>query len=123
MAVLIIFCYNVTMKEKYKKELNKLKKQIVTQYKPEKIILFGSLASGKIKKNSDIDLLVIKNSKKDYWSRAKEIAKIINIDVPADVLNISTKELSDRLALKDFFILDIINNGKVIYETAKSRKR
>jgi predicted nucleotidyltransferase len=111
------------MKEKYKKELNKLKKQIVTQYKPEKIILFGSLASGKIKKNSDIDLLVIKNSKKDYWSRAKEIAKIINIDVPADVLNISTKELSDRLALKDFFILDIINNGKVIYETAKSRKR
>jgi predicted nucleotidyltransferase len=107
------------MEKKYQKELEKLKKQIITKYKPEKIILFGSLAYGKIKKNSDIDLLVIKNSKKDYWTRAREIAKIIDVDVPTDVLNISTKELSDRLALDDFFILDILKNGKTIYEAVK----
>jgi len=36
------------IKQKYQKELNKLSKQIIENYKPEKIILFGSLANGKI---------------------------------------------------------------------------
>jgi predicted nucleotidyltransferase len=42
-------------------------KQIVTnlkKYNPEKIVLFGSYAWGKPKRNSDIDLLIIKNTKK-----------------------------------------------------------
>lgn len=106
-------------KKKYQKELDKLSKQIIEKYKPEKIILFGSLATGKLKKGSDIDLLVIKKTNKDYWQRAEEIAEIlggIRIDVPKDVLNITPKELKYRLSVNDFFIKDIIDNGEVIYE-------
>lgn len=103
-------------KKKYQKELDKLSKQIIEKYKPEKIILFGSLAMGKLRKGSDIDLLVIKKTNKDYWQRAEEIAEIINIDMPCDVLNITPEELKCRLSVNDFFIKDIINNGKVIYE-------
>ena len=103
-------------KQKYQRELNKLSKQIIEKYKPEKIILFGSLASGKIREDSDIDLLVIKDTKKDYWQRAKEIAKIIDIDLPSDVLNITPKELKHRLSINDYFVKDIINYGKIIYE-------
>lgn len=84
--------------------------------------MFGSLARGKVKSTSDIDLLVIKNSKKDYWDRARQIAKIIDVDVPADVINITPSELKARLSLGDFFITDIINNGKTIYERIKTRK-
>jgi len=102
----------------YQRELNKLSKQIIEKYRPEKIILFGSLAAGKLRKGSDIDLLVIKKSDKDYWKRAEEIAKIIDIDVPCDVLNITPKELKYRLSVNDLFIGEIINNGKVIYEKA-----
>ncbi|MEA1936547.1 MAG: nucleotidyltransferase domain-containing protein [Patescibacteria group bacterium] len=105
-------------KEKYQKELDKLSKQIIKKYQPEKIILFGSLAEGNLRKGSDIDLLVIKKSDKDYWERAEEIAEIIDIDVPCDVLNITPKELKNRLAVNDFFIGDIINKGKVVYERA-----
>jgi len=105
-------------KEKYQKELDKLSKQIIEKYQPEKIILFGSLAEGNLRKGSDIDLLVIKKSDKDYWERAEEIAGIIDIDVPCDVLNITPKELKYRLSVNDFFIGDIINKGKVIYEKA-----
>lgn len=105
-----------TLRQEYESEARKLAKQIAAKYKPEKIILFGSLANGKITEDSDIDLLVIKNTKKDYWKRAKEIARIIDIDMPNDVLNISTKELKERISLKDDFVLDIINKGKIIYE-------
>ena len=106
-------------KEKYQKELDKLSKQIIEKYRPEKIILFGSLAEGNLRKGSDIDLLVIKESDKDYWERAEEIAGIlgsIRLDVPKDVLNITPKELKYRLSINDFFIKDIINNGKTTYE-------
>ena len=106
-------------KEKYQKELDKLSKQIIKKYKPEKIILFGSLASGDLRKGSDIDLLVIKESDKDYWQRAEEIAGIlgsVKLNVPKDVLNITPEELKDRLSINDFFIREIINKGKVIYE-------
>jgi len=106
-------------KEKYQKELDKLSKQIIKKYKPEKIILFGSLVDGNLRESSDIDLLVIKESNKDYWDRAEEIAGIlggIRLNVPKDVLNITPKELKYRLSINDFFIKDIIDNGKTIYE-------
>lgn len=112
-------------KKKYQKELKKISKQIIEKYKPEKIILFGSLAKGQLREGSDIDLLVIKETDKDYWQRAKEIADILGdteIDVPKDVLNITPKELRYRLSINDFFIKDIINNGKIIYEKSKSKR-
>lgn len=110
------------IKQKYKKELSKLSKQIIEKYKPEKIILFGGLAAGKINKDSDIDLLVIKKSKKNYWQRADEIARIINIDLPSDILNITPKELDDRLSINDDFLINILKNGKVIYEKQSIKK-
>jgi len=114
----------MTLKQKYQKELKKLSIQIIEKYKPNKIYLFGSVASGKITKDSDIDLLVVKNTKKDYWQRARELSKVVSniIDVPKDVLNISSKELENRLSAEDFFIKDIINNGKLIYEKNGSKQ-
>jgi predicted nucleotidyltransferase len=103
-------------KQKYQKELNKLSKQIIDKYRPEKIILFGSLADGKIRSGSDIDLLVVKRTKKDYWRRADEISKIIDIDLPKDIIVMTPNEVKWRLSLEDPFIEDIINNGKIIYE-------
>ncbi|GAW31297.1 MULTISPECIES: nucleotidyltransferase domain-containing protein [Carboxydocella] len=40
-------------------EIERLKRQIIEKYSPEAIILFGSCAKGRIRKNSDIDLCVI----------------------------------------------------------------
>jgi predicted nucleotidyltransferase len=45
-------------------EAKKLSKKIAKRYNPEKIILFGSSVIGKDSKESDIDLLIIKNSEK-----------------------------------------------------------
>lgn len=45
-----------------RKEIKDIKNTLVKNYKPEKIIIFGSYADGKINKNSDIDILIIKNT-------------------------------------------------------------
>jgi len=100
----------------HQKELNKIVKQIKEKYKPEKIILFGSFAWGKPEKSSDVDLLVVKNTKKDPLQRAYEIRKIIDPIFPFDILVFNSQEIKKRLKMGDFFIEKIINQGKVLYE-------
>jgi uncharacterized protein len=41
--------------------------RVVKASQPEKIILFGSAARGEMGPDSDLDLLVIKGGKYDYW--------------------------------------------------------
>ena len=51
------------MKEALEKELHRIVATLIEKYKPEKIILFGSLATSKIHEWSDIDILIIKETK------------------------------------------------------------
>jgi predicted nucleotidyltransferase len=50
------------LSKEVKKKLDKMVKKIVQAYKPEKIILFGSYAYGDPNRDSDLDLLIIKET-------------------------------------------------------------
>ncbi|MFH1187682.1 MAG: nucleotidyltransferase domain-containing protein [bacterium] len=100
------------------KELQKLKiitKKIVKNYAPEKIILFGSYAWGETTKDSDFDLFIIKEDKKDFLTEQQKIRKIIDGEIAADILVHTQKEVDERIDLGDFFFADIINKGKYLY--------
>lgn len=100
----------------YQKEIRKITRQIVEKYKPEKIILFGSFAWGKPTKDSDVDLLIVKKTKKRFLARQMEVGRIINGELPVDTLIRTPSELEKRLDLGDFFYRDIIKKGRYIYE-------
>ncbi|MCK4244861.1 MAG: nucleotidyltransferase domain-containing protein, partial [Candidatus Omnitrophica bacterium] len=59
------------MKVNLQKEIEKITEQIIKEYKPERIILFGSAVSGRLMPGSDIDLLVVKETKRNPWARTK----------------------------------------------------
>lgn len=98
--------------EEIKLIINRLKKG----YRPEKIILFGSFAHGKINESSDIDLLIVKNTSKNPWERQKEADKFIDHKFPVDFLVYTPRELKQRQEMRDSFIEEVINTGRVIYE-------
>ena len=100
---------------KNQKEVKNIVNQIVKNYKPEKIILFGSFAYGTPKISSDIDLLIIKNTKKRKVERIKDVLMKVESGFPLEPLVYSPKELQERLNLGDFFFQDIMKNGKVLY--------
>lgn len=90
------------------------------KYKPEKIILFGSHAWGKPNRDSDIDLLIIKKTRKSPYKRIPEVRSYLhNIDQAFDILVMRPKEVKRRLKLGDFFIEEIIKKGKILYEARK----
>lgn len=96
------------------RELDKIKNQIISSYNPSKIILFGSLAKGTWRKNSDIDLCIIKNSD----NKRELIADIylnINSEVPFDILVYTEEEWA--LCVKDTtsFAYLIDSKGVVLY--------
>jgi len=108
----------IKMTKNKQKEIQKIVQQIKEKYKPEKIILFGSFAWGKPTRDSDMDLLVIKKTKKDHYQRIPEVRSYLhNIDKAFDILVMTPKEIAKRLALGDFFIEEIIKKGKVLYES------
>jgi len=100
---------------KNQKEIRKIVEQIVKNYRPEKIILFGSFAYGNPGIASDIDLLIIKKTKKRKVDRIKDVLMKVESDFPIEPLVYSPEELQKRLNLGDFFFQDITKNGKVLY--------
>lgn len=99
--------------------IRKIVKTLKKKYFPEKIILFGSYAYGKTTKDSDIDLLIIKNTKKKRVDRFVEVKRIVyplKIKTPFSPLVLTSKELKERIKNGDDFLEEVITKGEVLYE-------
>lgn len=91
--------------------------RIVYELNPEKIILFGSYAYGTPTADSDVDLLVIMESDKQGSDRSWQVARLlIPRPFPVDILVRTPAEVEQALEQGDFFIREIVTQGKVLYE-------
>lgn len=92
--------------------------RIVKVYKPKKVILLGSYAYGEPTEDSDIDLLIIKNTDKrpiDRWVEVKRLLRDNSRTLPVSPLVYTEKEIEERVAMKDFFVEEILEKGEVLY--------
>lgn len=99
-------------------ELDKIVKQVVADYQPEKIILFGSYAYGKPSADSDLDLLIIKKTAErfiDRWTNVRKIVSDPERSIPFEPLILTPRELEERLARGDQFMEEIMAKGVVLY--------
>ncbi len=95
--------------------------RIVREFRPLKVILFGSYAYGRPNPDSDVDLLVIMPVQGRALDQAVAISSRLEHRFPIDLLVRSPEEVKERLALNDFFLLEIIQKGKLLYGSADSR--
>jgi predicted nucleotidyltransferase len=97
-------------------EIKSLVRSISEQFRPERIVLFGSYAYGSPTKDSDVDLLVLM----PYTGHAARIAGKILLasdpTFPVDILVRSPLEIQAAYNGGDWFIREIIDRGKVVYE-------
>ena len=91
-------------------------RQVARQFNPQKIILFGSYAYGKPTEDSDVDMLVIMPFKGRGAQKATEILLAIDPHFPIDLLVRTPEQIRTRIKLGDFFIREITQKGKVLYE-------
>ena len=84
---------------------------------PEKIILFGSMATGKENVYSDVDLLIISAGvigKKEIVETIKNYAS--QCSLKTDVLIYSVSEVQRQLNVSNSFIGAVYKFGKIVYK-------
>lgn len=100
------------------KILDDIVEKLKRDYKPERIVLYGSYAWGNPTRHSDIDLFIVKDTDKDWVDRFVEVKRLIydrDRYLPISPLVYTPEEVKERLARGDAFIEDILAKGKVIY--------
>jgi predicted nucleotidyltransferase len=90
--------------------------QIAQHFHPEKIILFGSYAYGNPTEDSDVDLLVVMPHDGPGSRKAVEIRLRIHTEFPMDLIVRTPENIHKRILMNDFFIQEIMEKGKILYE-------
>lgn len=97
-------------------ELDRFVKTLITEYSPEKIIIFGSLVSGKIREWSDIDMIIIKETDIPFLDRIKEIIRLLRPKAGFDIVVYTPEEFEELGRNRRFFREEILSKGKIIYD-------
>ena len=93
--------------------------RIKEEYQPSKIILFGSYAYGQPDRDSDIDLLIIKDTLERPIDRRVAVTRIASDPrrlIPLEVIVLTPDELHERLEIGDQFLRGILGKGEVLHE-------
>ena len=91
---------------------------IVEGLSPEKIILFGSYATGKADKESDIDLLIIANSDQDRLERTWQTYRLLRgkRKTPMDIIVLTPQEYGEMKKGGYPLIREVEETGSDLYE-------
>ena len=97
-------------------KINDIVNKIAINFNPDKIILFGSYAAGNPSNDSDLDLLIIKDTDQPQHQRSYEIHKsLIGTMVPIDILVYTMKEFEQEKNEKNSFLYSAIRTSKILY--------
>ena len=92
---------------------------IAREFHPEKIVLFGSYASGQPRLDSDVDLLVVMAFQGSPFRQAAvilgHVVRTVGV-LPMDLLVRTPEQVRERLQMGDRFMREILERGKVMYE-------
>jgi predicted nucleotidyltransferase len=96
--------------------LDAVTRAIVAAARPEKVILFGSAARGEMTKDSDLDVLVIKDGE-----HYRAVAKRIYLNLPARTrrvdLVVATSRDIERHRDKPYYVIaPALREGRVLYD-------
>jgi uncharacterized protein len=101
------------------KLVSEIVRRILTVAQPERIILFGSAAVGKMTRDSDIDLLIVENNPLDPHGESVRIHQALQkIRYPFDVIIISKEWFEDSKDVVGGIAFPANKYGRVIYEAA-----
>src|SRR6267142_1403482 len=97
--------------------IQSLRNRIAREFKPQRIVLFGSHAYGVPRADSDVDLLVVMPFKGSGLRKAVEIIRTVKPQFSVVALLFRTQEVKFRLANNDWFLRDVFEQGRTLYES------
>lgn len=101
------------------RDIQALADRIAAEFRPQKIILFGSRAYGTPHEDSDVDLLVVMETTPSHRRAAVEIlGRVHPRTFAVDLIVRTPDEMRWRYMGGDPIIGDAVDRGRVLYEAA-----
>lgn len=98
-------------------QIEELGRRIAIEFDPDRVVLFGSYGRGVPTADSDVDLLVVLPFEGKAVYKSVEMRLRLRPPFPVDLIVRTPDNVRQRLALGDTFMEDILEEGKVLYET------
>lgn len=92
---------------------------IVEDVRPEKIIIFGSVANRTARPDSDVDMLIVMDTDKRPVERSFAIERALfsrNLLIDRDIIVVTPAEFEDRVDDEYSFVHHAFKTGVVAYE-------
>ena len=95
-----------------RKQIETYCRVLAREFRPEKIILFGSYANGKPTLDSDVDLVVVMPFRGSDTKKVVQMLTRVGAPFPMDLLLWKP----ERTRRTDYFTREVFSRGKVMYE-------
>jgi predicted nucleotidyltransferase len=102
------------------RQIRALARRIAAEFKPEKVILFGSHATGTATADSDVDLFIVRRFRGDSVRQSVAMQLKLRPAFPVDLIVRSPSDVRRRLLMGDTFVRDILGDGLVLYDAGHS---
>ena len=100
-----------------KSTISNIINRITTNTNPDKIFLFGSYANNQANEDSDIDLLIIKDTSEPKYKRSIEIQRLlIGSKIPVDIVVYTNDEFENEKLKRFSFVNSVLQGALLIYE-------
>ena len=88
---------------------------LIEENDPPQVILFGSMARGRVEEWSDLDLLIVKETDEPFLERSVRVALLCRAPVGVDYLVYTPAELAQMIMRGNPFILDALQELSLIH--------
>ena len=96
--------------------IDQMVKRIAEQFRPEKIILFGSMATGEQTSDSDVDLLVVVREVADRRKLRIEMHRAVTgLGLPKDIVVLTVEEFERKRNIPGTIAYPADHEGMVLY--------
>jgi HEPN domain-containing protein/predicted nucleotidyltransferase len=96
--------------------LQEIVDRVVQGYSPDRIIVFGSRAAGEARDDSDLDLLIVKETHDRPLERRISVERLLlDRSIALDIHVYTPEEMRRLFSLSDPFVEEVLEKGKVIY--------
>jgi len=87
----------------------------LSPYQPDRVILFGSFARNESDELSDVDLVIIKETEEDFFSRIRKVLRILDLRTAIDILVYTPAEFRDMQDRGNAFVETVLSEGVVLH--------
>jgi len=98
-------------------KISEIVNKVIAFYKPDKVLLFGSYAIGQATEDSDLDLIIVKDTNKPKHKRGREVRKFLyGSMIPIDLKIYTPQEFENEKYSEYSFLYSVINSCITLYE-------